>query len=189
MKVILGLGNPGLRYRDNRHNLGYRVVEKLAQENKIKIAHRHGRFIAGEGLIGNEQILLAKPLTYMNLSGEAALAIAKQKQAACKDMLVVCDDVNLLLGKMRIKARGRSGGHNGLRSIINALHTEEFPRLRIGIGTPAESGGENLSEYVLTKFNHNELKLVKEAVEEGARCCNVWLEEGIEPAMNYFNRR
>lgn len=189
MKVILGLGNPGLRYRDNRHNLGYRVVEKLAQENKIKIAHRHGRFIAGEGLFGNEQVLLAKPLTYMNLSGEAALAIVKQQQAACKDMLVVCDDVNLPLGKMRIKARGRSGGHNGLRSIINALHTEEFPRLRIGIGMPAESGGENLSAHVLAKFNKNELKLVKEAVAEGAHCCQIWLEEGIEPAMNYFNRR
>lgn len=189
MKVILGLGNPGLRYKDNRHNLGYWVIEKLAKAHKIRIAQKTGKFTAQEAVIGDTRVLLAKPLTYMNLSGEAALAIVRQRQVSARDILVVCDDVNLPLGKIRIRAEGRSGGHNGLRSIINILKTEEFPRLRIGIGTPVDNAAGNLSVHVLTKFNKNELKLVKEAVEEGAHCCEVWLAEGIEPAMNRFNTR
>ncbi|MFH1245322.1 MAG: aminoacyl-tRNA hydrolase [Candidatus Omnitrophota bacterium] len=189
MKVILGLGNPGLRYRDNRHNLGYWVIEKLARAHKIKITQKNSKFTAQEAVIRNTQVLLAKPLTYMNLSGEAALAVIRQKQVNCQDILVVCDDVNLPLGQIRIRAEGRSGGHNGLRSIINLLKTEAFPRLRIGIGMPTDNPEGNLSAHVLTKFNKDELKLVKKAVEEGAHCCEVWLAEGIEPAMNRFNTR
>ena len=185
MKVILGLGNPGLRFRFSRHNLGFLVVEKLAKAKKVKIT---------------QQLLLVKSSTFVNLSGQAAAKIVKQTKIQLKDLLVICDDINLPLGKIRIKPRGSEGGHKGLCSIIKALGTGDFPRLRIGVGTPQKRAEEGrlrsckqergiLSKYVLGCFNRKEIKIINEAVEETVRCCQVWAEEDIATAMNRFNRR
>ncbi|GAG29768.1 unnamed protein product, partial [marine sediment metagenome] len=140
------------------------------------------------------------PSTFVNLSGQAAAKIVKQTKIQLKDLLVICDDINLPLGKIRIKPRGSEGGHKGLRSIIKALETGDFPRLRIGVGTPQKRAEEDkphsckqeqgmLSKYVLGRFNRKEIKIINEAVEEAVSCCQVWAEEGIATAMNKFNRR
>lgn len=182
----MGLGNPGLRFRFTRHNLGFSVVERLARLKKIKITRRAFGCLIGEGIIGSQRLLLAKPLTYVNLSGQAVGAIVRQKKIKPEDLLIVCDDVNLPLGKIRIKARGSDGGHKGLRSIIKTLESRDFPRLRVGIGTP-EAEKDRLTEYVLGKFNKQEIKVIKEAIEEAVSCAEVWTKEGVAAAMNRFN--
>lgn len=200
MKVILGLGNPGLRFRFSRHNLGFLVVERLAQAKKIKITQRAFNCLLGKGKIENRQLLLAKPSTFVNLSGQAAALLVNQTKIQLKDLLVVCDDVNLPLGKIRIRPGGSDGGHKGLRSIIEALGANGFSRLRIGVGTPQKRTEEGrphsckqergvLSKYVLGRFNRKEIKIINEAAEEALNCCRVWAEEGIATAMNKFNRR
>lgn len=200
MKVILGLGNPGLRFRFSRHNLGFLVVEKLAKAKKIKITQRAFNCLLARGKIENQKLLLVKPSTFVNLSGQAAAKIVKQTKIQLKDLLVICDDINLPLGKIRIKPRGSEGGHKGLRSIIKALGTGDFPRLRIGVGTPQKRAEEGrpcsckqeqgmLSKYVLGRFNKKEIKIINKAIEETASCCQVWAEEDIATAMNRFNRR
>ncbi len=190
VKVILGLGNPGLRFRFSRHNLGFLVVEKLAKAKKIKITQRAFNCLLAKGKIENQKLLLAKPLTFVNLSGQAAAKIVKQTKIQLKDLLVICDDINLPLGKIRIKPRGSEGGHKGLRSVIKALGTGDFPRLRIGVGTPQKRAEEGmLSKYVLGRFNRKEIKIINEAVEKAVSCCQVWAEEDIATAMNRFNRR
>jgi len=174
VKAILGLGNPGLRFRFNRHNLGFMVVERLGKSGALK----------------HQQVLLVKPLTFVNLSGQAASSIIKRRKIRLKDLLIICDDVHLPLGKIRIRAAGSDGGHKGLRSIIEALETKSFPRLRIGVGAPqTEAKKDKLSRYVLGNFNKKEIKIINEATEEAASCCAVWAKEGIAAAMSRFNPR
>jgi PTH1 family peptidyl-tRNA hydrolase len=187
VKVILGLGNPGLRYRFSRHNLGFLVVEKLAKAKRIRITRRGFNCLYGEGTIGAQEVLLAKPCTFVNLSGQAANSIVKRKQIDLKDLLVVCDDINLPLGEIRIRGKGSDGGHNGLRSIIDTLGNQGFARLRIGVGAPAQKPGGLLKHYVLGRFNRQEIKVVNETVVEAASASELWIKEGIERAMNRFN--
>ncbi len=184
MKVILGLGNPGLRYRLSRHNLGFLVVKTLARANRIRIRQRAFNCLLGKGTIENQEVVLGLPLTFMNLSGEAACAIAKHERVNPEDLLIVCDDVNLPLGKMRIRPKGSDGGHKGLRSIIEALGNCEFPRLRIGVAKP---GQDNLTRYVLGRFNKRESKVINETIEEATRAIEVWLKAGVKTAMDQFN--
>jgi len=187
----LGLGNPGLRFRFNRHNLGFLVVERLAKKKKIRLAQRAFNCLFGQGVLANQRVLLAEPLTFVNLSGQAASSIVKRRKIRLKDLLIICDDVNLPLGRIRIRAAGSDGGHKGLRSIIEALGTKSFPRLRIGVGAPAcpTIFGGKLSRYVLGNFNKKEIKIINETIEEAASCCVVWAKEGIAAAMSRFNPR
>ncbi len=199
MKAILGLGNPGLIYRFSRHNLGFLVVEKLARAKKIRLVKRAFNCLLGQGAFENQQVLLAKPLTFVNVSGQAALLIVKRKKIHLKDLLIICDDVNLPLGKIRIGTSGSDGGHKGLRSIIEALDSRDFSRLRIGIGRPArpefsqaggpegKAEGDKLSRHVLGKFYRREIKIINEAIEKAAAASEVWTKEGIAAAMNKFN--
>lgn len=168
----MGLGNPGLRFRFNRHNLGFLVVERLGKS----------------GALEHQRVLLVNPLTFVNLSGQAASSIVKRRKIRLKDLLIICDDVNLPLGRMRIRAAGSDGGHKGLRSIIEALGTKSFPRLRIGVGRPqTKAEKDKLSRYVLGNFNKKEIKIINETIEEAASCCVVWAKEGIAAAMSRFN--
>lgn len=207
----MGLGNPGLRFRFNRHNLGFLVVERLAKKKKIRLAQRAFDCLFGQGVLANQRVLLAEPLTFVNLSGQAASSIVKRRKIRLKDLLIICDDVNLPLGRIRIRAAGSDGGHKGLRSIIEALGTKSFPRLRIGVGAPAcptifgagrpqteaekdkprslAQGRGKLSRYVLGNFNKKEIKIINETIEEAASCCVVWAKEGIAAAMSRFNPR
>jgi PTH1 family peptidyl-tRNA hydrolase len=190
VKVIIGLGNPGLRFRRSRHNLGFLVVEKLARLHRIKITQKNYNCVYGQGWIGNQYVFLAKPLTFVNLSGQAVISIIKKQKIHEEDLLVICDDINLSLGKIRIRATGSDGGHKGLRSIIETLKTKEIPRLRIGVGTAQiETRRIKLSKYVLAGFNRKEIKIIDQAIEEAAACCEIWIKEGIVLAMNKVNRK
>jgi PTH1 family peptidyl-tRNA hydrolase len=186
VKAIIGLGNPGLKYIATRHNVGFLVVRHLARVRKIRLRQRLFHSLSGRGRIGACEVLLGLPNTYMNLSGEAVAEIVKAKKIALEDLLVVCDDINLPLGKMRIRPRGSDGGHKGLRSIIKELGSEDFSRLRVGIGLPQHKE-QDLSKYVLARFKRSELKSVEEVVEEAARASQVWVQQGVTTAMNKFN--
>jgi len=183
LKIILGIGNPGLRYKFSRHNLGFLVVEALAKENKIKLTRKNYNYLFGQASVDKQRLVLVKPLSFVNRSGEAAALIIKQKKIDLKDLLIVCDDINLPLGKIRIRGTGSEGGHNGLRSIIQSLGSKDFPRLRIGV----DRAGVELSRHVLGRFKRAETKIITEAIERSADCCRVWLSDGIAVAMDRFN--
>jgi|SRR5579883_2426341 len=183
--LIVGLGNPGREYEHTRHNVGFDVVDLFAQINKLPAARKSGKTVLTEGLIDNRRVYLMKPQTYMNLSGDAVSAFLRQKPIEYANLMVVTDDINLPLGKLRLRASGSDGGHNGVKSVIAHLHSREFPRLRVGVGAPADSSAQ--VDYVLGKFSRSEAKIVNEAIERAVAALETWLREGIEPAMNKFN--
>lgn len=186
MKAVVGLGNPGLAYRNTRHNAGFMVVDLVADRLKAPIRRRGPKALLGEGRLDDFRVILAKPQTYMNNSGEAVRALLDYYRLSPTDLLVVCDDVNLPLGRLRLRARGSAGGHNGLKSIIAHLGTEEFPRLRLGVGTP-EPG--EMVDHVLGRFAKAERDLLREQVGRAADAVECFLQAGIDEAMNRFNVR
>lgn len=186
MKVICGLGNPGERYRLTRHNVGFRVVDLLADRWGLT---GQGRVRDGATLLEArrpepiDRVLLVKPLKYMNLSGGALRAALRQTDVEIgNDLLVVADDIDLPLGRIRLRRSGSAGGHNGLRSIIAALGTDEFHRLRIGVGRAGEA-----VDHVLATFKPDERELADEMIQVGADAAERWLSDGIDEAMNAFN--
>ncbi|MDH7481810.1 MAG: aminoacyl-tRNA hydrolase [Armatimonadota bacterium] len=183
MKIIVGLGNPGRKYQGTRHNVGYMTVDLLSRRHHIPIRARALRAHIGQGIIAGQEVVLAKPLTFMNLSGQAVSALVRKYQVTPADLIVISDDVNLPLGRLRIRASGSAGGHGGLKSIINELGTEDFPRIRIGIGMPAG----DMVDYVLSKFSRSEMPIIREVISRAADAVETILEQGIEQAMNRFN--
>jgi PTH1 family peptidyl-tRNA hydrolase len=183
MKIILGLGNPGEGYGRTRHNVGFRVVDAVAAEHGVRIARRSARCLTGEGLIGPQSVVLAKPLTFMNNSGRAAAALLEAYGRRLEDFVVVCDDFHLDLSRLRVRRSGSSGGQKGLQSIIEALGTDEFARLRVGIGPPK---GDPV-EFVLDCFSDTERPAVEEVVVKAAEACRVWVLEGVDACMSAFN--
>jgi PTH1 family peptidyl-tRNA hydrolase len=184
-KLIVGLGNPGPVYARNRHNVGYRCVDALARAHGLSFARRQFRALVAGGPICGRPALLAKPLTFMNLSGNAVGALMRFYKLAPADLIVVYDDLDLPLGRVRLRAAGGSGGHKGMQSIIERLGTEEFARLRVGIGRPAF--GDPV-EYVLQNFGPDEEIEIGRALERAVKALEAWLSDGIEAAMNRFNR-
>jgi PTH1 family peptidyl-tRNA hydrolase len=187
MKLLVGLGNPGLWYRNTRHNVGFSVITELSKKCRIPMRKKVCRGILGEGSFKSEDIFLFMPETYMNLSGEAVYQMSRSKGIEAKDILVICDDVNLKLGFLRLREKGSSGGQKGINSVIERLGTDEFPRLRIGIG--GESPVPNLTRFVLERFSKNERPIIEKAVEEACRCALLWVKEGPTKAMAVFNKR
>ncbi|MCS7208901.1 MAG: aminoacyl-tRNA hydrolase [Fimbriimonadales bacterium] len=185
-RLILGLGNPGAQYAPTRHNVGFWTVDLLAQRHGIELKTRRHSSKLGVGVIGGTPVVLAKPQTYMNLSGAAAHALLQAYHLQPEQMLVVFDDIWLAPGVVRVRAKGSAGGHNGMKSIIAALGTEAFPRVRIGIGQPPE--GTDLAEYVLSPPPPDERPLLDAAVQRAADACEAWLTEPIEQVMARFNR-
>lgn len=183
MKVIVGLGNPGKQYDATRHNVGFAVVDLLAQG--VGAGRFRSRYQAqvAELSEADQQILLVKPETFMNLSGRSVRQLVDFYQMPSVDLLVVCDDVNLPLGKLRLRAKGSHGGHNGLRNIQEHLGTAEYARLRIGVDAPSQ----NLVEHVLTRFRPGERPVIEEAIQTAAQAAVVWVAQGIEAAMNRYN--
>lgn len=184
MKVICGLGNPGRRYKATRHNLGFRVVELLAKEEKISIRRRAYTSLVAEAVIAGQQVLLVKPLTFVNSSGLALGEIVHLEQILLENLLIICDDMNLPLGKLRIRRKGAHGGHKGLKSLAEHLGTSDFPRLRIGIGSPGEVFP---LDYVLSRFKRSESRLIARAVKSAAEAARTWASAGIDECMNRFN--
>lgn len=185
MKLIVGLGNPGSRYRGTRHNLGAEVVARTAQDLGIELTHTSCRALWGRSRTAGREALLALPSTYMNESGASVAALVRYHKIPLPQTLVVSDDLNLPPGRLRLRSGGSAGGHNGLRSILEALGQDGFHRLRVGIGAPAP--GVDQADYVLGRYPSDELELHRDAVVRGASAVLCWLEEGLEAAMRRFN--
>jgi PTH1 family peptidyl-tRNA hydrolase len=162
VKLVVGLGNPGPRYEATRHNVGFRVIEALAAAHGIPLRERLSTAQYGAGAVGPHRVVLAKPLTYMNLSGQAVAGLRTHFSIPARDVIVVHDDLDLALGRVKLKMKGGDAGHYGVRSVIEHLGTDDFPRVRVGIGRPATK--EAVTDYVLSPFTRDELPLVEEAV-------------------------
>ena len=185
MKVIVGLGNPGFRYVNTRHNVGYRVVEEAASCFGIPLKREEHRVLIGEGETQEGPLLLVKPKTFMNQCGPAIVALLEKRQVSASQLVVVHDDLDLPLGRIRFKTKGAHGGHNGIRSIITSLATHHFIRLKIGIGRPP--GSVDASEFVLTPFASHETRIVAKVIQQAVEAIRFFLREGIQKAMNKFN--
>ncbi len=184
-KLIVGLGNPGPRYQNTRHNVGFEVIDQITERLEAKkIVEKH-RSIIVFGTIGAHEIILAKPLTYVNASGQAVTELVAQFDISLPQLCVVYDDINLDLGVLRIRRAGSDGGHKGMKSIIYKLNGQEFPRLRVGIGKPDSAP----IDYVLGKFAADEREIVEDAIKRAADALQLMVLEGIEVAMNNYNLR
>lgn len=193
MKLIVGLGNPGRAYAHNRHNIGFRCINHLAKEYAIQVKQHSCHAQIGKGKAAGVEVLLAKPQTYVNESGKAVSQLLRKYKVSPQDLLVICDDLDLPLGKTRIRQGGSAGGHNGIKSIIAALGSQDFPRIKVGIGRPTGEAGKPLSDedvivgYVLSDFTSAEDKLIKPAIATVAEAIECFLIDGITAAMNKFN--
>ena len=191
MKLIIGLGNPGNEYKWTRHNVGFEAIDKLAYDFNINVNKNKFKAIYGEGIIHGEKVLLIKPLTYMNLSGECVRDFLNfYKDIELSDILVICDDINLPLGSIRIRKKGSDGGQNGLKNIIYQLGSDSFPRLRIGIGQ--KQPHFTLANFVLSKFNKDEEEYIVKGITNATDAIEIFIkdkENGLSNAMNLFNKK
>ena len=185
MKVIAGLGNPGDKYKGTRHNMGFGVLEELSDRWNIPIRNKEFKGLTGKGMFAGEKVILVKPQTFMNNSGECIGPLAKYYGVAPEDVIVVFDEIALEPGHIRVRAKGSAGGHNGMKSIIAHLGTEDFPRVRIGVGEKPEGG--DLANWVLGHFPKNLEDDARAGIENGARAVEVILREDVATAMNLFN--
>ena len=184
MYLIVGLGNPTKEYERTRHNAGFDAVDMLADKLNVTVAERKHKGLCGKGMIGGEKVILLKPQTYMNLSGESVRSAADFYKIDPEHIIVMYDDIDLDVGKLRVRARGSAGGHNGIKNIIAHLGTQEFPRVRIGVG--AKPDRMDLADYVLGRFSQVERQVMEDAFKEAAIAV---VEDGIDAAMNRFNRK
>jgi PTH1 family peptidyl-tRNA hydrolase len=183
-RLVVGLGNPGPDYATSRHNVGFQCVRTLARRHGLSFSATRSRARIAEGAILGQPVVLARPQTYMNLSGQSVKGLAQWLHLAPADILVIYDDLDLPLGRVRLRPGGSAGGHRGVRSIIDALGTQDFPRLRVGIGRPE---GNDAVDYVLGDFTADERRLMAQAYERAAEAVECVLTEGLEAAMNRFN--
>ena len=188
MKLIIGLGNPGIEYQFTPHNLGFLTIDRIANNVGVEVRNRQCRALTARGVIAGEPVILAKPETFMNLSGLSVRELVTEYQADVKsDLIVIYDELDLPLGTIRIRQRGSSAGHNGMESILGALGTDEFLRIRLGIA-PERKIADTV-KFVLTPFRKAQLKVVDEIVDAAADAVHVILKEGPAGAMNRFNRK
>jgi len=184
--LIVGLGNPGEQYENTRHNVGFLVADELGERGNFPIQRLKFRALTSTASIGGQGALMMKPVTYMNLSGEAVGEAARFYKIAPDHVLVISDDVDLPLGKLRIRTGGSAGGHNGLKSIIQHLGTDQFPRLKVGVGGKPHPGYD-MADWVLSKLQGEEKKVMDEAVKRAADAVECLLRDGPQKAMNRFN--
>lgn len=178
-------GNPGVEYEKTRHNIGFRVIDKIAEDLKVDMSKKKFDAIIGEGRIGTEKIILLKPQTYMNLSGNSVKQIMDFYKLSPDELIVIYDDIDIEIGKIRIKKSGGSGTHNGMRNIVQMLASEGFPRIRVGTDKPKFK--MDLAEYVLMPFTKEEEIILKEVIENAARAAERIVTVGVQSAMNDFN--
>ena len=185
MKIIVGLGNPEKKYDGTRHNIGFAVLDRIADKYNISMDIKKHKGLCGKGIIEGEKVVLVKPMTYMNLSGECVREVADFYKADPQDILVIFDDISLEPGKIRIRAKGSAGGHNGIKSIIAHLGSEQFARIKCGIGEKPK--GYDLADYVLGHFSKDELEIIDSGIQRAQEACACILTQGIDAAMNKFN--
>ena len=194
MKLILGLGNPGIEYQFTPHNAGFLAVDRIAEYCNVTIANRRGRALTGKARLAGHEVLLAKPETFMNLSGLSAAALVRELEIPIpsQDVIVIYDELDLPLGTIRIRERGSANGHNGVKSISGALGTEEWLRIRIGVGKPALADGREIKsggkDYLLSPMRKQELEVLDEVLDRVRMAVEVILTQGPGPAMSQFNR-
>lgn len=185
MKIIVGLGNPGLRYKSTKHNIGYTVIDKIAKISRLAIKDRGEGYLSGSSKIEGTEMILAKPITYMNRSGESVRRLLADLKGGPNDLLVIHDDMDMALGRIRIKTRGGHGGHRGVSSIIDSIGTDRFVRIKVGIG---RKSGVDPADFVLGKFDSSEIPIVDEAVKRAAEAALYMVSNDIRDAMNRYNR-
>ena len=185
MKYIIGLGNPGGEYKTTKHNIGFAVLQDLAKENRIKIKEKRYSALIGRGKIAGCDVVLVLPQTYMNRSGDTVGDLVREEIGPLDDLIIICDDINMKLGRIRMKKRGSAGGHKGLESIISVLGRYDFARLRIGIATDVHKG--DIARYVLTPFKRNQHKSVSRLLSLAREALECWIMKGMDAAMNKFN--
>ena len=183
--IIVGLGNPGPKYSGTRHNIGFQCIDRMAKRWGIEVSERRAKAVLGKGSYRGQNVVLAKPRTFMNHSGEGLRYLLARFSAVPADLLVIYDEMALPMGKLRLRAAGSDAGHNGIRSIIDCLNTVEFPRLRIGIGRPDPES--NNVTHVLDRFSQEEQTVIDEVVDRVILATECILEESLERAMNKFN--
>jgi PTH1 family peptidyl-tRNA hydrolase len=186
MVLIVGLGNPGAYYARTRHNIGFRVIDRLASGIYVTNWRLQCKALVGSADLSEEKVILAKPQTYMNRSGEAVKALLKCYGLANFDLILICDDLDLPPGQLRIRKKGSDGGHQGLKSVIEMIGSKEFIRIRVGIGRPAEPETD-VTDWVLGRFSIGEEPVVEQVIEKAARAVQVVVTDGVEKAMNWFN--
>ena len=187
MYLIAGLGNPTREYEKTRHNVGFEAIDILADKAGTTVTEKKHKALYGKGYIGGQKVILAKPQTYMNLSGESIREIAYFYKIEPENIIILCDDINLSEGQLRIRLKGSAGGHNGLKNIISHLGTQEFPRIRIGVGEKPR--GMDLADYVLGRFPKEQQAVMEEAYRDAADAACMMIEEGADAAMNHYNRK
>ncbi|RFU60332.1 aminoacyl-tRNA hydrolase [Bacillus sp. V59.32b] len=186
MKIFVGLGNPGKQYEQTRHNIGFEVIDELSKKWAIPLDQAKHKGIYGIGTVNGEKVLLLKPLTYMNLSGESIAAVMNFFKAELEDIVVLYDDLDLPVGRIRLRQKGSAGGHNGIKSTIAHLGTQEFNRIRIGIGRPV--GRIPVIDYVLGRFMKEEWETMSKVIEKCAEACEDWTRKPFLQVMNEHNQ-
>ena len=187
MILIVGLGNPGREYANTRHNIGFRAIDQLSQQYSIPLNQKKHKAIYGSGYIEGQKVILAQPQTYMNLSGESVRELVDFYKIEPEDVIVIFDDISLPVGQLRLRKKGSAGGHNGIKNIIAHLGSQDFPRIKIGVGE--KPAGWDLKDHVLGAFSKEDEPLVKESIENAADACKIMLTDGIESAMNIYNQK
>ncbi|WP_283729939.1 aminoacyl-tRNA hydrolase [Bacillus cereus] len=185
MKLIVGLGNPGREYELTRHNIGFMAIDELAKRWNISLNEQKFKGVFGAGFVNGEKVILLKPLTYMNLSGESIRPLMDYYKIDVEDFVVLYDDLDIPVGKLRLRMKGSAGGHNGVKSTISHLGTQEFQRIRMGIDRP--KNGMKVVDYVLGRFTSEEIPDVNHSIEKAADACEEWLNKSFLQIMNTFN--
>ncbi|KWW52178.1 peptidyl-tRNA hydrolase [Bacillus cereus] len=185
MKLIVGLGNPGREYELTRHNIGFMAIDELAKRWNISLNEQKFKGVFGAGFVNGEKVILLKPLTYMNLSGESIRPLMDYYKIDVEDFVVLYDDLDIPVGKLRLRMKGSAGGHNGVKSTISHLGTQEFQRIRMGIDRP--KNGMKVVDYVLGRFTSEEISDVNHSIEKAADACEEWLNKPFLQIMNTFN--
>jgi peptidyl-tRNA hydrolase, PTH1 family len=193
VKLIVGLGNPGIEYQFTPHNAGFLAVDRIAEDCGVVLSNRRGRALTARAKLAGQDVLLAKPETFMNLSGLSVAALVQEFEISSEDVLVLYDELALPLGTIRIRERGSANGHNGVKSISGVLGTEEWLRIRIGVGKPALADGREIKaggkDYLLSPFRKQELAVLDEVLDRARGAVEMVLTQGVGAAMNEFNRR
>lgn len=186
MKLFVGLGNPGRQYEQTRHNIGFEVIDELSKRWNIPLDQAKHKGLYGKGFVGGEKVILLKPLTYMNLSGESIRAMIDYYSIDIEELVVIYDDLDMPAGRIRLRPKGSAGGHNGIKSTIAHTGTQDFKRIRVGISRP--TNGMAITDWVLGRFSEEEKELMKEAVLKSADACESWIKKPFLEVMNTFNQ-
>lgn len=185
MKLIVGLGNPTTKYEKTRHNVGFEVIDRLSKEYNITVDIAKHKGLYGKGKMEGQSVILLKPMTYMNLSGESVVAVANYFKLEPEDIIVIYDDINLDVGRLRIRERGSAGGHNGIKNMIAHLGTDTFPRIRVGVGMKPPK--MDLADYVLSRFSKEEQEMMEEGYHKACKALELMVMDDISKAMNAYN--